>query len=863
MFNLLEPLERRELFSAVPGIYSDGELLTGERYAIRADVNILPAVRNALDEGRVNLEVVLDPGETYRLDPLDGSSGRVINDLYIDGDNLRFRASAEADADGSGGRAVLDVGRTETGKRKFPFHIDARGGGNLSLSGVDLLASDQAPGEFIRFVVNHGAGGVTLDNASIAPSRLPAGTTAPAAPNQPAGPDTSESSELGFGSQAGIYEDGLLLTDDAFRIEAGQNILPVLREALDSGRRDILVALDPGETYFLRPQEERGARRINDLYLAGADLRIAAIDEVDADASGGRANLVVQRDRAGVFYNPFFLDAASEGNLDLEGINLTADNRRSGEFVGFITHRGEGLVRLIDSYVEPPTRAFAGSSPEGGTTGPAAPAAPVAVTPSPAPVAPAGPLTRGVGIFLDNGRQLSDFELRAGSNILPVIRAAMDRGFTSIEVRLDPGETYFFNPTIDPNRPDRFGVANLSLNNANLRITAAASADADGSGGYARIEVGPASNGRWSNVFFQGHSGEGRLVIDGIDLTMPGRRPDNFNDFIVWRGGGELIVRDSRLSGARNNIDVSGLGGPNREGADVLIERTIIAYSNAPDRDLEFRPGETGGPANGIFARNYNTFVVNDSVFFHNGWRDDAYLNTHASAYSHGIYLSNGEREVFNPEDTRITNTIFADNGANAVQLRQGGIVRDSFFVNNPFGVNISAGEVSNSAFVSGDTVWPRDGESEEGYQRWSDRGGHAILVHHGSDIETNRLGTVTIRDNVFADAQANHRFRSPILHETDSSRPQQLRVSGNYELNWEHYQPGTPGNNYSGVGINRFNQASTELDGRFGSSFNTIDDIVAAAVNRDRGAFGADGVPEARDLVSFYQDVAREAAAS
>ena len=113
MFKFLETLESRNLFSAVPGIYSGGELLAGERYAIQAEANLMPSVRNALDEGRVDIEVVLDPGESYLLNPLDGSSGRTINDLYLNGDNLTIRADPEADADGSGGRAQLEVGRTE------------------------------------------------------------------------------------------------------------------------------------------------------------------------------------------------------------------------------------------------------------------------------------------------------------------------------------------------------------------------------------------------------------------------------------------------------------------------------------------------------------------------------------------------------------------------------------------------------------------------------------------------------------------------------------------------------------------------------------------------------------------------------
>ena len=187
MFNPLETLETRELFSAVPGIYSEGELLTGERYAVRADANLIPSVRNALDEGRVDLEVVLDPGATYQLQPLDASSGRAINDLYLEGDKLTIRTDPAADADGSGGRAQLSVLKSAEGARWNPFLIDPDQGGDLTLRGVDLAAADQTPDERLWYVLNHGAGTLTLDDASIAPPRLRPGLPDPDAPLHAAG----------------------------------------------------------------------------------------------------------------------------------------------------------------------------------------------------------------------------------------------------------------------------------------------------------------------------------------------------------------------------------------------------------------------------------------------------------------------------------------------------------------------------------------------------------------------------------------------------------------------------------------------------------------------------------------------------
>ena len=169
---------------------------------------------------------------------------------------------------------------------------------------------------------------------------------------------------------------------------------------------------------------------------------------------------------------------------------------------------------------------------------------------------------------------------------------------------------------------------------------------------------------------------------------------------------------------------------------------------------------------------------------------------------------------------------------------------------------------MSDSAFVSADTVWPRDASEKGGYRRWSDRGGYAIQIDQDRKVQDKQLGPITIEGNTFADSAEIHEQRSPIHHEADPARPQKLRVSDNYELNWGNYQGGTRGNNYSGVGIDRFNEGSTALDGAFGSRFSTIEEIVEAAVNRDRGEYGTNGVPEARDLASFYRERAIEAAA-
>ena len=484
------------------------------------------------------------------------------------------------------------------------------------------------------------------------------------------------------------------------------------------------------------------------------------------------------------------------------------------------------------------------------------PAAPPRVPAAPAPTPPAGEAGPGSGIFA-GGRRLDGYTLRPGSNILPVLRAAMNAGNLDIEVRLDPGERYFFTPS---SQSRGSGVLNnLSLAGANLRLVSADSADADGSGGYAEIELTAAPNGRWSTPLFLGSSSDGSLLLDGISFTAPTRNPDDFINFITWRGGGRLDVVDSRLSGARNNISISGAGGPSGQGPDVRIHRTIVTHANAPDRDLEYEPGQTGGPSNGIYASTYRSFRVSDSVFYHNGWRDDAFLNTHASAYSHGLYLNIGNSTGFDPSSTVVENTIFSDNGANAAQFRRGGIFRDNLVVNSPFGVELPSGQVLDSAFVQTNTVWPRDGVSPEGYQRWRDRGGYAIQVDHDRNKQDQVLGAVTIRGNVFADSPSYRRGRGPIHHDTDPARPQRVVSSGNYELNWTPYEPGGAIDNFEGGGIDRFNRGDTRLNGAFGGRFDSIDDIVDAAVNRDRG--GYESLPEARDLAGFYLDRARAAA--
>ena len=875
----LEPLESRELFSATlgVGIYEAGRLLQDERYAVHADGNLTPPVRNALDDGFTDLRVVLDPGERYVLQPLDPSSGRTINDLYVSGQELTFDAAPEADADGSGGRASLSLVRSEEGKRWSAFYVSPDRGGDLTLQNVDLSSGDQRVGERVLFVNDRGGHGVTLENASIAPAIRPAGGGPQTRPDAGPGPDARPEApagpaELADGSPVGLYRDGVLLEDPRFEIQAGENILPTVREAMDAGHRELLVALDPGETYFLRPQQEPGKKRVNDLYLSGADLRVAAVSEVDADASGGRASLVMQRAADGRYWNPFFLNSGKTGSVRLEGLDLSTQDRRAGEAVAYVAHYGEGEVRVSNSSFEGPLYGqLRGTDAVSEPSTPAAPERPAPPTPRPpkadpstpaapdpvTPVAP-DPVTPdrgsgGAGLYV-NGKKLQgeDRAVRSGGNLLVTIRRAMDAGHRDLEVRLDPGETYDFTPI---SKNGRWVVNNLYLGGANLRIVSDARADADGSGGYANIEVSKSNHGVWATPFYLNDTGSGRLLLDGVSMTMPDRRPSDFVEFVVWRGGGSIEVVDSKLSGARNNLDISGKGG-----ADVLIDRSIISYANAPDRDRWAGSDRKGGPSNGVYAHSYDSFTVRDSVFFHNGWRDDIIENSYGTIYSHGLYLNIGDQ---GPEATQITNTIFADNAANAAQLRAGGIVRDSFFLNSPFGVQLPHGGVYDSAFVQTNKVWPRGGDRAPvgNYTRYQDHGGFAIQV----DLEPAKpdfvLGPVTVKGNTFADTSHPNRGRAPIHHEQDSRRPQKLIVSDNYELNWGEYRLGGPLKNYAGGGIERGLTGSTELDGAFGSRFLTIDQIVEASVNRDRGGYAADGLPEARDLVAFYRGRALAAA--
>lgn len=406
---------------------------------------------------------------------------------------------------------------------------------------MNLAAENRGRAERIEFVIHAGKGEIVLNDSFIAPERVPA-----SAPSQPK--ELGVPSNLKPGADAGIYEDGQLLEDDDFRIAAGENILPAVRRALDAGHLEILVALDPGERYFLKPQEGVGQPRINDIYLNGADLVIAAIQEVDADGSGGRADLVLQRSQNGSYKYPFYLNASGYGNLDLENVALSAEARRPGEVVGFVTHYGDGDVRLVNSTVEAPSLRFRGDDgvevtrPALGDDAakPIEPARPERPVPTP------GVAAKGSGIFL-NGELLSGYELRPGTNILPVVRAAMDRISNKLEVRLDPGETYGFSPT---GTGSNLQIANLYLGSgADMTFTAAASADANESGGFATLEVGPTQGGEWSNVFYQAHSATGSLTLDGISMTMPDRTPGIGRDFIVWRGGGSVNIIDSKLSG--------------------------------------------------------------------------------------------------------------------------------------------------------------------------------------------------------------------------------------------------------------------------------------------------------------------------
>ncbi|MEO1236925.1 MAG: right-handed parallel beta-helix repeat-containing protein [Planctomycetota bacterium] len=103
---------------------------------------------------------------------------------------------------------------------------------------------------------------------------------------------------------------------------------------------------------------------------------------------------------------------------------------------------------------------------------------------------------------------------------------------------------------------------------------------------------------------------------------------------------------------------------------NVRVHRTVVADSFGHwNRDI-------AGHSSGLFARWVDGLTITDSVFDHNGWHPDV-SGAGKTKFNHNVYVQRDCRNV------SVRNTVFARASSHGMQLRSGGNVEDSLFVDN------------------------------------------------------------------------------------------------------------------------------------------------------------------------------------
>lgn len=152
-----------------------------------------------------------------------------------------------------------------------------------------------------------------------------------------------------------------------------------------------------------------------------------------------------------------------------------------------------------------------------------------------------------------------------------------------------------------------------------------------------------------------------------------------------------LLIEDCKFTFYEEAVDFD--GGPAQS---VTIRRNVIADSYS-----------TKSHAQGLYAENVVSLVVEENIFDHNGWNADV-KGAEATIFNHNIYLQgtvDAPNSVSGP--AILKGNIIANASSHGAQVRPGGSVTGNLFVHNPIGMNVfqRASTISDNVFMSGNDI--------------------------------------------------------------------------------------------------------------------------------------------------------------
>ncbi|MHA7813455.1 MAG: hypothetical protein ACX94C_08695 [Phycisphaerales bacterium] len=196
----------------------------------------------------------------------------------------------------------------------------------------------------------------------------------------------------------------------------------------------------------------------------------------------------------------------------------------------------------------------------------------------------------------------------------------------------------------------------------------------------ARPQIRP--DGGTNGINGWGNDTVSHVAFVGFHLEPNNRAPDQGGSGISWlKDSEDILFEDLYIDGFKDNLTLKAHG----DGVslrDFRINGCVIvdAWSN-------------GGHSQGLYASGINGFVIENSVFDHNGWNLNA--GAEPTIFNHNVYIQNSITDVV------FSSNISSDASSHGVQLRGGGVARGNLFITNPLAMHIGGGTSPNPGGVT------------------------------------------------------------------------------------------------------------------------------------------------------------------
>jgi len=181
--------------------------------------------------------------------------------------------------------------------------------------------------------------------------------------------------------------------------------------------------------------------------------------------------------------------------------------------------------------------------------------------------------------------------------------------------------------------------------------------------------------------------------------------------------------------------------------------------------------------AQGLYAEGVGDFVIENSVFDHNGF--DTERGAHPTIFNHNIYIQNEADGVV------VRNNIISNASSHGIQLRSGGIIEDNLFAGNPLQILFGGGNYPNENGVTGHVK-----RNLIMYGR-----GISSSLPRSFGIETSNVRSAQFSENILIDGEVGYNGYPIRIHGPSAYGMSDLIISNNTLINWNgtidiHHSP-------------------------------------------------------------------------